>query len=154
MTTYAALPAGAVVPVSAPRRAVTTAAGRYLRAIAHDETPDRLGAPAPPDDRARRIWKLAFGFAVRRRFDDDTPLAELSRSVAAAVRRHAAACLPTLDAEMLVRAELGEAVPVNGMDAEIVTAVHILLFASFVDEMALDGGEVDELIADAERIAG
>jgi hypothetical protein len=51
---------------------------------------------------------------------------------------------------MLVRDALGETVPVAGIDREQVVAAHVLLFAAFVDELALTDDELDELIARAE----
>jgi hypothetical protein len=127
---------------------ITTEAGRYLRAIVRDEPPPAGGVA---DDEARRIWKIAFGLAVRRRFEPGAPLAEIARTVATAVQHHAAAALPPLDAEMLVRAELGEEVPLDEIGAGIVAAVHVLLFASLADELALREDEIDGLIRQAER---
>jgi len=133
---------------------VKTDAGRYLRATARDDAPTRYGAPAGEvDDAARRVWKIAFGLAARRRFDADSPLAEISRTVATAVHDHAAAALPILDAEMLVRDALGEPVPTDDIDPGVLVGIHLLLFASLVDELALGDGELDGLIADAEESA-
>jgi hypothetical protein len=131
-----------------------TNAGDYLRAAAGDEAPARFGTPSGPvDDYARRVWHHAFGLAVRRRFEPGSPLAEISRTVATAVHAHEAAALPVIDAEMLVRAELGEAVPVDELDPAVLTGVHLLLFASLADEMALSDGELDDLVTEAERLA-
>ena len=127
---------------------ISTAAGRYLRAIACSESP---GSGVVADVEARRIWKIAFGLAVRRRFDPGAPLAEIARTVATAVREHAAAALPMLDAEMLLRAELGEEVPLDEIDPAIETAVHVLLFATLADELALREDELDGLIRQAEK---
>lgn len=126
---------------------ITTAAGRYLRATAHGEPPAAGGVA---DDEARRIWKIAFGLAVRRRFEPDAPLAEIARTVAAAVHEHAAAALPMLDAEMLLRAALGEEVPLDEIDPAIEAAVHVLMFATLADELALGDDELDGLIRQAE----
>lgn len=131
-----------------------TNAGDYLRAVAGDEAPARFGTPpAQVDGYARQVWRCAFGLAVRRRFEPGSPLAEISRTVAAAVHVHELAGLPAIDAEMLVRAELGEAVPVGELDPEVTVGVHLLIFASLVDEMALGGGELDDLVTEAERLA-
>jgi hypothetical protein len=131
-----------------------TNAGDYLRAAAGDEAPARFGTPSHPvDDYARRVWHHAFGLAVRRRFTPGSPLAEISRTVATAVHVHEAAGLPAIDAEMLVRAELGETVPVDELDPAVRVGVHLLVFASLVDEMALEDGELDDLVTEAERLA-
>jgi hypothetical protein len=133
---------------------VKTEAGRYLRAAARDDAPARFGTPpVEVDEAARRVWTIAFGLAARRRFDLDSPLPEISRTVAAAVHGHAAAALPILDAEMLVRDALGEPVPTDGIDPGVLVGVHLLLFASLVDELALGDGELDGLIAEAEESA-
>jgi hypothetical protein len=134
--------AEAVAPPS-----ITTEAGRYLRAIARYES---SGAGGVADREARRIWKIAFGLAVRRRFEPGAPLAEIARTVATAVREHAAAALPMLDAEMLLRAELGEEVPLDEIDPAIEAAVHVLMFATLADELALGDDELDGLIRQAE----
>lgn len=131
-----------------------TDAGDYLRAAATDEEPARFGTPSGPvDDYARRVWHHGFGLAVRRRFEPGSPLAEISRTVAAAVQLHDAAGLPAIDAEMLVRAELGEKVPVGELDPAVLVGVHLLVFASLVDELALGDGELDDLVTEAERLA-
>ena len=133
---------------------IVTDAGRYLRQAARDEAPARFGSPAGEvDGSARRVWKIAFGLMVRRRFEPDSALAEISRTVALAVHDHAAAGLPILDAEMLVRAALGETVPVGDIDEGVLIAVHLLLFASLADELALGDGELDAIIAEAEEKA-
>jgi hypothetical protein len=126
---------------------ITTEAGRYLRAIARSESPTAGGVA---DREARRIWKIAFGLAVRRRFEPGAPLAEIARTVATAVHEHAAAALPMLDAEMLLRAELGEEVPLDEIDSAIEAAIHVLMFATLADELALGDDELDGLIRQAE----
>ncbi|MEU4238032.1 hypothetical protein [Actinoplanes sp. NPDC026619] len=133
---------------------IATDAGHYLRQAARDEAPARFGTPAGDvDDVARRVWEIAFGLVVRRRFEPATPLAEISRTVATAVHEHAAAALPILDAEMLVRHALGETVPVGDIEDGELLAVHLLLFASLADELALVDEELDAIIADAEAKA-
>ncbi|WP_030442542.1 hypothetical protein [Actinoplanes subtropicus] len=134
--------------------AIVTDAGRYLRQAARDEAPSRFGSPAGDvDESARRVWEIAFGLMVRRRFDPEAALAEISRTVAVAAHDHAAAGLALLDAEMLVRAALGESVPVGDIDEGVVIAVHLLLFASLADELALGDAELDAIIAEAEEKA-
>jgi hypothetical protein len=133
---------------------ITTEAGRYLRATARDETPAHYGgADGGVDDAARRVWRIAFGLAVGRRFDLESPLAEISRTAAVAVRDHAVAGLPPLEAEMLVRDALGEPVPVDEIGPEVLVGVHLLVFASLADELALGDAELDALIAEAESLA-
>ena len=145
---------------------IATEAGHYLRRAARDDAPSRLGTPpglgtpaglgtsaGEIDGSARRVWEIAFGLAARRRFEPDTALAEISRTVATAVHEHAAAALPMLAAEMLVRAALGEPVPTDEIDADVLVAVHLLLFASLTDELALGDAELDAMIAEAERSA-
>ncbi|GAA2614143.1 hypothetical protein [Paractinoplanes durhamensis] len=133
---------------------IHTDAGRYLRQAARDDAPARYGTPAGDvDESARRVWEIAFGLVVRRRFEPDSPLAEISRTVALAVHEHASAALPMLDAEMLVRHALGEIVPIGDIDGGIRLAVHLLLFASIADELALGEQELDAIIADAEEKA-
>ena len=130
---------------------VSTEAGRYLRAAARDDAPAKFGSPpGHVDDAARQVWEVAFGLAVRRRFEAEAPLAEISRTVAKAVHEHAAAALPMMDAEMLVRGALGEKVPVDEIEADVQVGVHLLLFASLVDELALGDAELEALVAEAE----
>jgi hypothetical protein len=131
-----------------------TTAGDYLRGVAVEEAPARFGTPSGPvDDYARRVWRTAFGLAVRQRFEPGSPLAEISRTAAAAVHAHEAAGLPAIDVEMLIRAELGEQVPVDEFDPVVLTGVHLLVFASLVDELALGDGELDDLVTRAEQFA-
>jgi hypothetical protein len=133
---------------------IATPAGHYLRQAARDDAPARLGMPpADVDDAARRVWEIAFGLVVRRRFEPETPLTEISRTVAMAVHDHAVAGLPVLDAEMMVRHALGETVPIGDLDASVLLAVHLLVFASLADELALGDEELDAIIADAEEKA-
>jgi hypothetical protein len=127
---------------------ITTEAGRYLRAVARDEAAPRRGVA---DDDARRLWEIAFGLMARRRFEVDAPLAEISRTVAAAVHEHPALCLPMLDAEMLLRAALGEDVPVDEIDPDVVVAVYVLVFRTIADELALGEDELVGLIVQAEK---
>jgi hypothetical protein len=142
------------VPPAPAEHLPWTTAGDYLRAAAVDEAPARFGTPpGPVDDYARRVWHTAFGLAVRRRFEPGSPLAEISRTVATAVHVHEAAGLPTIDVEMLVRAELGEPVPVDELDPVVLIGAHLLVFASLVDELALGDGELDDLVTQAERLA-
>ncbi|WP_433297800.1 hypothetical protein ACQP2F_41900 [Actinoplanes sp. CA-030573] len=134
--------------------AVATEAGRYLLRAARDEAPARFGSPdGEIDESARRVWEIAFGLVVRRRFEADAALAEISRTVAAAVHEHAVAGLPLLDAEMLVRAALGESVPTGDIDGGVLLGVHLLLFASLADELALGDAELTAIIAEAEEKA-
>ena len=134
---------------------IRTDPGQYLLAAARDDAPARIGTPpAPIDDVARRVWDSAFRLAVRRRFEPASPLAEITRTVAGAVHAHEAAAIPVLDAEMLVREALGEEVPVDEIEPAVRLAVHVLVFASLADELALGDGELDGLIAQAEELAG
>ena len=146
-----------VAPVAGAAREagpIGTDAGQYLRQAARDDAPSRFGAPpGEVDESARRVWEIAFGLAVRRRFEPGTALAEISRTVASAVHEHAAAGLPILDAEMLVRKALGENVPVGDIGGDVLIAVHLLLFASLTDELALGDAELDALVAEAEENA-
>jgi hypothetical protein len=128
-----------------------TEGGRYLRAAALEQAPARLAPTADTaGDEARRVWAAAFGLAVRRRFEPGAPLAAISRTVARAVEEHSAAALHPLDAEMAVRDALGERVPVGEMEPAVLAGIHLLVFASLIDELALDDDELDALIAGAE----
>ena len=138
MATHRADAAGGRHPV--------TPGGRYLRATAVNDRVDELH-----EDSARNIFARAFVSVVRLRFLPDTPLVAIARSVKAAARRHPALAVRVREAEMLIREALGECVPTAGITTEQAMAVHVLLFASLVDELALTDDELDELIADAER---
>ena len=141
-------------PVFTGSPLVETAAGHYLQAVARDEAPGH-GAPATPvDDTARRVWEIAFGLMVRRRFEPNCPLTDVSRSIGRAVHGQPGAVLPPLDAEMLVREELGEKVPADDIDPAVRIGVHLLLFGALADELALTDGELDSLIRQAEELAG
>jgi hypothetical protein len=132
-----------VDPVARPR----TAAGAYLKATAVNCP---AGRDVRPDYDARVLFYCAFELVVRRRFRWDSPVAEIARSVAAAARRHAPVVVPALEAEMLIRDVLGEAVPIGEISLDAIVTTHLLVFASLVDELALRDDEVDALIADAE----
>ena len=147
--------AGQLTPGAIPNSGlIKSEAGRYLWAVARDDAPAQLGTPVTAiDDTVRRVWEIAFGRVARRRFEPGVPLAELSRTVATAVHEHAIAALPMLEAEMLVRAALKEPVPTDEIEADVVDAVHLLLFASLADELALGDTELEILIAEAEAEA-
>ena len=138
-------------PAELEFREIRTDAGRYCRAVARDEVPHH---GTPEVTRAtRRVWEIAFGLAARRRFDVDSPLAEIARTVAAAGQDRTAA-LPAMEAEMLLRAALGETVPAGDLEPSAVAGIHLLLFASLTNELALTDDELDDLIAEAEELAG
>ena len=140
-------------PVFTGSPLVGTSAGHHLQAVARDEESARYGTPAGPvDDTARRVWEIAFGLMVKRRFDSDSPLTEVSRTVGRAVHDHGAR-LPLLAAEMLVRAALEERVPLDELDPSVRVGTHLLLFATLADELALTDGELDSLIRQAEELA-
>jgi hypothetical protein len=125
--------------------ATRTAAGAYLFATA-------TNAPAAeiPDDAARRVFATAFELAVRLRFKPESPLAAIAASVAGAARKHPELGVPVREAEMMIREALGERVPTADIAPAQVITVHVLLFTTLVDEMALTDEELAELIADAE----
>jgi hypothetical protein len=129
-------------------------AAAYLRAVARDIAPDHFGTPSRPvDDDALRLWKAAFGVAVRRRFDPGSPLAEITRTVTAAVQAYEVVAPPPLETEMLVRAELGETVPIGEIHPSVTVVIHLLMFATLVEELALVDDELDDLIAQAGELA-
>ena len=137
-------------PIFSPAHGVSTAAGRHLQLLAYGGTPRPHDAPGSA---ARRIWEIAFGLVARRRFEPDSPLAEIRRTVAAALRDHPDEALPPLGAEMLLREALGEKVPVEDIDDTVRSGVHLLLSASLADELAMTDGELDGLIRQAEELA-
>ncbi len=137
-------------PIFSPAHGISTDAGRYLRRVAFEDAP--AGHEAPDAD-ARCVWEIAFGLAAQRRFEPDSPLAEIRRTVTAALRQHSAAGLPPLEAEMLLREALGEDVPADEIDGAVRSGVHLLLFARLVDELALTDGELESLVARAEELA-
>ncbi|MBM2622459.1 hypothetical protein JIG36_43860 [Actinoplanes sp. LDG1-06] len=129
---------------------VHTAAGRYLQRVAYEDAPVRADAPSSA---ARHVWAIAFGLAARRRFEPDSPLAEIRRTVVTTLQRHAAAALPPLAAEMLIRDALGEQVPVDEIGDAVRSGAHLLLFAGLVEELALTDGELESLVIEAEELA-
>lgn len=108
----------------------------YLRA-------GRVDRNLPLDPESAAVFAGAFIGAVRRRFRPGCAVAEITRSVTAA---GAHLPLPVLDTEMLVRAALGEAVPVADMPDDTVVATYVLMFAALVDELALTEPEVAALL--------
>jgi hypothetical protein len=102
----------------------------------------RVDRTLPLDPESVAVFAGSFIGAVRRRFRPDCAVAEISRSVAAVPGLP----LPALDAEMLVRAALGEPVPVADMPDDAVVATYVLMFAALVDEMALTGTETSALV--------
>lgn len=136
-------------PIFSPAHGIGTEAGRYLRRVAFEDAPVRRGAP---DADSRCVWEIAFGLAVLRRFEPDSPLAEIRRTVSTALRQHSAAA-PPLEAEMLLREALGEDVPADEIGDAVRTGVHLVLFARLVDELALTDDELESLVAQAEELA-
>jgi len=128
-----------------------TAPGAFLRATAINHV---AGREIRPDYESRVFFYCAFELAVRRRFRHDTPVMDIARSVNVAARRHALVALPPLEAEMLVRDALGEAVPIEGIPLTKIVAAHVVIFAALADEMGLTDDELDALIAEAEDQAG
>lgn len=128
-------------------RGPRTVAGAYLRATAINR---RAARELRPEYDARVFFYCAFELIVRRRFRWDHPIAEITRSVAAAGRRHAPVIVPALEAEMLIRDALGEAVPIEDIPLDAIVSTHLLVFASLVDELALNDDEVDALLVEAE----
>ena len=142
---------GEVVDRPAPTRAAA-----YLSATARN---DPAGAGIRPDPAARSLFARAFRLAVRRRFRPDDPIAEITRSARAAVRRHAGlartdVALSGLEVEMLIRDALGEPVPIDDIPADRLLASHVLVFGALCDELAMADEEIDELIAVADRAPG
>jgi hypothetical protein len=124
-----------------------SAPGEYLRACAANE---RATAGVRPDFGARVFFYCAFELVVRRRFRRDCPVGEITRAVADAGRRHTPLVVPVLEAEMLVRDALGEIVPIEEIEVPAIVTTHVLVFASLVDELALDDDELTALIMAAE----
>jgi hypothetical protein len=137
-------------PIFSPVHGIHTAAGRYLQRVAYADAPARAEAPTSA---TRHVWEIAFGLAARRRFEPDSPLAEIRRTVWATLHRQSAVALPPLTAEMLIRAALGEEVPVDEIDDTVRTGAHLLLFARLVDELALTDDELEGLVMEAEELA-
>ena len=136
------------VPASTSADSVTrSAAGAYLRATATNRA---AAVHLRPDVAAWTVFSCAFEAAVRLRFPVGCPLPEITRSVAGATRRHAPVAVPPLEAEMLIRDVLGEAVPIAEIPPATVVASHLLTFASLVDELALTDAEIDDLVSAAE----
>ncbi len=128
-----------VTPASVAPALVTSALrtpADYLRA-------GRVESNLPLDPASVAVFARAFIGVVRRRFRPGCAVAEITRSVIAA---GAHLPLPALDTEMLVRAALGEAVPVADMPDETVVATYVLMFAALTDELALTDAEVAELV--------
>ncbi|MBU2670891.1 hypothetical protein KOI35_46070 [Actinoplanes bogorensis] len=137
-------------PIFSPVHGIHTAAGRYLQRVAYEDAPARSESPTSA---TRHVWEIAFGLAARRRFEPDSPLAEIRRTVSATLQLHSAVVLPPLTVEMLIRAALGEDVPVDEIDDSVRTGAHLLLFARLVDELALTDGELEGLVVEAEELA-
>jgi hypothetical protein len=156
--TAAAAGASAAVPqelVGLPGEAVDRRpAAAYLRATA---TNSAAGRDVELDYAARVLFASAFGLAVRRRFRPGAPIADIAGAVANASRRHrslafSAVAADPLEAEMLIRDALHEAVPIEGIPMARIVTTHVVMFASLVDELALTDDELDELIADADAL--
>ena len=128
-----------------------TRVGAFLKAIAVNRP---AGRDVRPDYDARVFFYCAFELVVRRRFGWNHPVAEIAGAVAAAARRHAPVVVPAIEAEMLIRDALGEAVPIGEISLDAIVTTHLLVFASLVDELALSDDEVDALIVEAEDRAG
>jgi hypothetical protein len=124
-----------------------TPAAAYLKATATNQKSDIVR----PDAADRDVFQRAFTAIVRRRFQDTSPVAEITRSVANSGQRHPYTMVPLLEAEMLVREALGETVPTGEISPPVVVATHVLMFASLAEEMALTDAELDALIEDAAR---
>lgn len=100
----------------------------------------------------RRLLTATFHLAVGRRFRPGQDAAPLIRFVASVRERYG----PTgyqvdpVTAERLLRAALGEVRP-PPLDRQAVTAVTLLL-AGLVEDEGLSPAEVDDLLAEAERL--
>ncbi|GID25410.1 hypothetical protein [Paractinoplanes brasiliensis] len=137
-------------PIFSPVQGIHTAAGRYLRRVAYEDAPAH---GEKPTSATRHVWEIAFQLAVRRRFEPDSPLAEIRRTVSTILKQHASAALPPLAAEMLIRDALDETVPVDEISDPVRSRAHLLLFAGLVDELAMTDGELESLIVEAEELA-
>jgi hypothetical protein len=142
-----------LVAVSSParHRRPQSAAADYLRATAINRP---AGWDVTPDRAARTLFARAFALAVRRRFRAESPVADIARTVTEACRRHAALALCPLETEMLVRAALGEPVPIQDIAPDRVVATHVVIFTTLVEALALTDDERDDLIAAAEDAPG
>jgi hypothetical protein len=134
-------------PMTGPPAMTRPAAGAYLRATAANQ---RAPVDLHPDYPARVVFHCAFELGVRRRFRNDSPIAEIVRTVANAARRHPFVLVDALAAEMLIRDVLGDVVPVEEIPLPVIVVTHVLVFAAICDELALSDDEIDTLIAAAE----
>jgi hypothetical protein len=128
--------------------------GQYIKATIRKDLVARGRLPEDPAGAAAGgLIDAAFELAVRRRFVPDCPVRDIALLVAGARRRHPDVTVPVLAAEALIRERLGEAAPTGDIDSDTATLAKVLVLATIVDELALYENELDELLAEAERLA-
>lgn len=100
------------------------------------------------------VLEAVFELAVKKRFDQASPVQDIARFVANVRRRYASDVnLSTIDLEMRIRKTLGESVPTGGIASHLWVETRPCVIESLADAVGLLDSEVDALIGNAERLA-
>lgn len=116
--------------------------------IRRDRTPlaafDRSGCDL---DYVARVIDAAFGLLLSRRYSLSTPVRELTL-LALGVRQSVGAenSLPVIELEMVLRAALGEPVPLGGLSTDDIATAKVQLLAQLVHHIGMLDSELDSLL--------
>jgi hypothetical protein len=133
----------------------TSAAGKWIRAtVRSDVAAMRRTEEAAVGAEITSLVEIAFQLMVHRRFAAGCERAEITRHVLGIRQRYGAAKAgPVIDAEMVIRRELGESVPIDDLDDSVVLRLKMLILEQLVHDMGMFDDELDELVQAAEAEA-
>lgn len=126
-----------------------------LRAEARNdqETARRYRGREPDVAAAEAVVDATFELAVRRRFGSTPDRRTVSDFVADLVRRYRPERMRAIDMETVVRAALGEDVPLDGIDRRTMVLTRMLAGPDALQQARLSDTELDKLLYDAEQLA-
>jgi hypothetical protein len=130
-------------------------AGRRLRAIMMGDREELARVPDDPRvNDTLGVLDALFELVTQRRFGADYEVRDVAQFVQQVAQRtpHGLPA-PFIGTEAIVRSQLGEPVPVDDIDRNTVAGVKALVSRAAVPELALFDRELDELLAEAERLA-
>jgi hypothetical protein len=105
-------------------------------------------------DSGPQMLGAAFAIAVNERFPDGASAQEVADLVAATRAQFKDGhTFPGLQMEGIIRAALGEAELVDGIDAETMLEVQLLMIGKLLRDLDLDERQLEEFIAEVEETA-
>jgi hypothetical protein len=130
---------------------VSRAAG-WIRALLFKDEAERARiGRGMNDDTLAVLVDAAFSLAVARRFSPDTEVREVTRQMLGIRQRYGEHSPDILEMEMVVRAELGESVPIADLDGTRVSLIKLSVFEQIVHDLGLFDDELDALLDAAAR---